>query len=115
MVREIQRIPQKEKVTPKENEELVRIGAMYDFRIDGKTVAVFDGNGDIIPDKNIEKQDMSFNKMIDLLQASLDLKDVYKHYNSRTDEKKIEDKYEQIANEILQEKEFENEKEERMQ
>lgn len=109
-----ERIPQKEKVTPKENEELVRIGGMYDFRVDGKTVAVFVGKGNILPDKNVEKQDMSFNKMIDLLQVSLELKDVYKHYNSRTDEKKIEDKYEQIANEILEEKEVEQEKEERM-
>lgn len=98
-----ERIPQKEKITPKENEELVRIGTMYDFRINGKTVAVFDGNKNVIPDKNVEKQDMSFIKAIELMQKSEELKNIYKYENGRYVEIEMEEEYKESANQLLEE------------
>ena len=102
-----ERIPQKEKITPKENEELVRIGTMYDIRINGKTVAVFDGNKNVIPDKNVEKQDMSFMGAIELIQKSEKLKEIYKYENGRYVEMSVEEEYEESANKLLEEKQNE--------
>ena len=83
-------------------EDLVKIGNIYDFRIDGKTVAVFDNNGDMLFDKNVEKQDMSFKEAITLVNQSERLKDIYKYPSNDYEKGKVEQKYQQIADEYSQ-------------
>lgn len=83
-------------------EDLVKIGSIYDFRIDGKTVAVFDSNGDILTDKNVEKQDMSFKEALSLVKQSEELKDIYRYPSNDYEKGKVEQKYTQIANDYLE-------------
>jgi len=85
-----------------EGKDLVKIGSIYDFRIDGKTVAVFDSNEDILTDKNVEKQDTSFKQAIKLVKQSQELKNIYKYRNNDYEKGKVEQKYQQIADEYLQ-------------
>ena len=82
-----------------EGKDLVKIGNIYDFRIDGKTVAVFDTNGDILPDKNVEKQDMSFKEAVELVKESEKLKDIYKYPSNDNEKDEAEQKYAKILEE----------------
>ena len=82
-----------------EGKDLVKIGYIYDFRIDGKTVAVFDSNGDMLNDKNVEKQDMSFQKAIKVVIESEKLKDIYKYPSNDNEKEEAEKKYAKIIEE----------------
>lgn len=82
-----------------EGKDLVKIGNIYDFRIDGKTVAVFDSNGDILNDKNVEKQDMSFKEAIKVVKESEKLKDIYKYPSNDNEKDEAEQKYAKIVEE----------------
>ena len=109
-----ERIPQDEKIILNENEEVVRIGIMYDFKVDGETVAVFDGNKDVIPDRNVENPDISFRSMIDLIEQSTRLKNIYKFSSNDYQKIEVEEAYKLLANDLLNiEKQEEYVKEER--
>ena len=99
-----ERVKQNIQYEPTDTQKLVKIGNIYDFRIDGKTVAVFDGNGSVLQDKNVETQDISFKPMIQLLDVSQDLQDIYKYPSNDYQKSKVEEKYKQISEKILENK-----------
>lgn len=109
-----ERVPQNIQFEQTENQKLVKIGEIYDFRIDGKTVAVFDANENVLADKNVESQDMSFQKTIELIKRSEELKDIYQYPSNDKERKIAQQNYEKVASKLLeQEKEFAQKKEER--
>lgn len=91
-----ERVPQNVQYEQNETQKLVK-KLLYDFRIDGKTVAVFDKDGNVIPDKNVEEQDMSFQKMISIMNQSTNLKEVYRYKNSDFEIKNTEQSYITVA------------------
>ena len=99
-----ERVKQNIQYEQTDTQKLVKIGNIYDFRIDGKTVAVFDGNGSVLQDKNVETQDISFKPMIQLLDVSQDLQDIYKYPSNDYQKSKVEEKYKQISEKILENK-----------
>lgn len=105
------RISQREQYNKKENEVLKNM-SIYEFKIDGKTVAVYNGQGDEIIDSSIEDKEVFFKNTIELLGATEKLKGAYKYNNSEYDISKIEDNYENIAEKLIekqQNKEVNNE------
>lgn len=104
-----ERIKQNVQYEQTEEQKTVKIGDIYDFRINGQTVAVFDKNGNVLFDKNAENPDMTFQKMIPLLKQSSELKDIYKYKSNDYDKEKVEEEYAKKANELIQsQKENEN-------
>lgn len=97
-----ERVPQNQQYKQTETQKLVKNGSIYDFRIDGKTVAVFDTNGDILPDKNVEKQDMNFQKMIPMLKQSAKLKDIYRYPSNEQEKRAVEQSYQEMADTMLE-------------
>lgn len=97
-----ERVPQNQQYKQTETQKLVKNGSIYDFRIDGKTVAVFDTNGDILPDKNVEKQDMNFQKMIPMLKQSAKLKDIYRYPSNEQEKRAAEQSYQEMADTMLE-------------
>lgn len=95
-----ERVPQNVQYEQNETQKLVK-KLLYDFRIDGKTVAVFDKNGNVIPDKNVEEQDMSFQKMISIMNQSTNLKEAYRYKNSDSEIKNVEQSYITVADSVL--------------
>ena len=97
-----------------DNQKLVKIGNIYDFRINGESVAVFDSNGNVLPDKNVEKQDMTFEGTLDIVKEMEKLKEIYSN-DKNTDYyiEMQEQKYQEVAHKLLEEtKNFEIEKQE---
>ena len=74
---------------------------IYEFRIDGKTVAAFYDGGSLLIDNSIE-QDMWFQQMIPLMQESENLKDIYKYDNSDSYIEKQEQKYKAEIEKVLE-------------
>lgn len=106
-----ERVPQNIQYEQTETQKLVKIGALYDFRVDGKTVAVFNGNGEMIQDQNVEKQDMSFQKMVGMVKQSEKLKAIY-HYPSNEEEKRnAEQTYQEVSNNLTEKNKQENREE----
>lgn len=103
-----ERVPQNIQHEQTETQKLVKIGALYDFRIDGKTVAVFNKNGEMLQDKNVEKQDMSFQKMVGMVRQSEKLKEIYRYPSNEEEKRNVEQTYEEIANNLTQETKQEN-------
>lgn len=97
-----ERVPQNIVMEQTDSQKLVKIGNIYDFRIDGKTVAVFDGNGQPLLDRNVENPDMEFKKSVDMIKQSEKLKDIYKYPSNDTEKKQEEQKYADLANQLLQ-------------
>lgn len=105
------RISQKEQYHKKKNEVLKNM-SIYEFKIDGKTVAVYNGQGDEIIDNSIENKEVFFKNTIELLRATEKLKGAYIYNNSEYDTSKIEDNYENTAEKLIekqQNKEVNNE------
>lgn len=100
-----ERVKQNVQYEKTDTQELVKDGAIYDFRIDGKTVAVFDKNSKPLYDKNVSVQDMSFQKMIELFKQSQKLKEIYKYNNNDATKENAENEYKRIAQKLLEEKE----------
>lgn len=97
-----ERVPQNVQFEQTEEQKLVKIGNIYEFKIDGQTVAVFDKNGDPLFDKNVENQDMSFQKMVVLVKKSNELKDIYKYRSNDSEKGKVEEEYGNLANALIQ-------------
>lgn len=92
-----------------ENQKLVKIGNIYDFRINGKSVAVFDSNENILPDKNVEKTDMIFKDTLDTVKEMENLKEIYiNEKNTDYYIEKQEEKYKNTANQLLEKAKNEN-------
>lgn len=96
-----ERVPQNVQYEQNETQKLVK-KVLYDFRINGKTVAVFDKNGDVIPDKEVEEQDMGFQKMVGIMSQSTKLKEIYKYRNGDSEKEKAEQSYMKVADNLLE-------------
>ena len=103
-----ERVPQNVQYEQTETQKLVKIGVLYDFRVDGKTVAVFNRNGEVIQDKNIEKQDMSFQKMVSMVKQSEKLKEIYRYPSNEQEKREAEQTYQEISNNLTEKSEPEN-------
>lgn len=103
-----ERVPQNVQYEQTEAQKLVKIGVLYDFRVDGKTVAVFNRNGEVIQDKNIEKQDMSFQKMVSMVKQSEKLKEIYRYPSNEQEKREAEQTYQEISNNLTEKSEPEN-------
>lgn len=97
-----ERVPQNKEIKTNENQELKRIGNIYVYAIDGKTVATYDSNGQPIIDKSIEKEETFFKDTISILKASSKLEDLYKFPSNDREKAKGQKYYEQELNNLLQ-------------
>ena len=97
-----ERVKQNVQYEQTETQKLVKIGGVYDFRIDGETIAVFDGNGSPLQDENAKTQDISLAPMIKLLDLSQDLQDIYKYPSNDYEKSQVEEKYKQASKRILE-------------
>lgn len=105
------RISQREQYDKKENEVLKQM-TIYDFKIDGKTVAVYNKQGDEVKDTSIEDYEPFFKDTVDLLDKTPKLQGAYKYRNSEYDISRLEDNYENAAEKLIEkqkEKEVNNE------
>lgn len=90
-----ERISQRDMIETKSNQELKKIsGGLYEFKVDEKTVAVYDANGQEIIDSNIQNNEKFFGNTIDLVKNAEKLQDMYKYKSNDTEIKQIENKYE---------------------
>lgn len=85
----------------KENEVLKQM-TIYDFRIDGKTVAVYNKQGDEVKDTSIENKEPFFKETVDLLDKTPKLQGAYKYRNSEYDISRLEDNYEKAAEKLIE-------------
>lgn len=106
-----ERVPQNVQYKQTETQKLVKIGALYDFRIDGKTVAVFNRNGEMLQDQNVEKQDMSFQKMVGMVRQSEKLKEIYRYPSSEKEKRNAEQTYQEVSNNLTEKNKQENREE----
>ena len=89
------------------NQELKRLnGGIYEFKVDGKTVAVYDSNGQEIIDNNVEEKDAFFQSTLGLVKEASKLQDVYKYKNTENDIKNEQNKYKLIAQTLVEQKEL---------
>lgn len=95
------RISQREQYDKKENEVLKQM-TIYDFRIDGKTVAVYNTHGDEVKDSSIEDYEPFFKDTVDLLDKTTKLQGAYKYRNSEYDISRLEDNYENAAEKLIE-------------
>lgn len=110
---EYKRVSQRENIYEKEGEELKKIsGGIYEFKIDGKTVAVYDSNGQEIIDNNIEQKEVFFKDTLNLVKKANELQNVYKYKNSETDIKKVENEYKIAVQKFVEENDEQKNKEE---
>lgn len=106
-----ERVPQNIQYEQTETQKLVKIGALYDFRVDGKTVAVFNRNGEMIQDQNVEKQDMSFQKMVGMVKQSEKLKAIYRYPSNEEEKRNAEQTYQEVSNNLTEKNKQENREE----
>lgn len=105
------RISQREQYDKKENEVLKQM-TIYEFKIDGKTVAVYNRQGDEVKDSGIESKETFFKDTVDLLDKTDKLQGAYKYRNSEYDISRLENNYENAAEKLVekqQNKEVNNE------
>lgn len=105
------RISQREQYDKKENEVLKQM-TIYEFKIDGKTVAVYNKQGDEVKDTSIEDYEPFFKDTVDLLDKTPKLQGAYKYRNSENDISRLEGNYENAAEKLIEkqkEKEVNNE------
>ena len=85
-----------------ENQEFKRLhGGIYEFKVDGKTVAVYDANGNEIEDDNIENKKDFFRKSLSLVEQASKLQDVYKYRSTSKDIEQEQDKYKSVVNGLV--------------
>ena len=101
-----ERISQREQYNQQENEVLKNM-TIYEFKIDGKTVAVYNRQGDEIVDSDIENKEEFFRNTIGLLDKTQKLQGAYKYNNSEYDISILENNYENVAEELIQEQQTE--------
>ncbi len=101
-----ERISQREQYNQQENEVLKNM-TIYEFKIDGKTVAVYNRQGDEIVDSDIENKEEFFRNTISLLDKTQKLQGAYKYNNSEYDISILENNYENVAEELIQEQQTE--------
>ena len=85
----------------KENEVLKQM-TIYEFKIDGKTVAVYNTHGDEVVDSNIENKETFFKNTLDLLDKTPNLQGGYKYRNSEYDISRLEDNYRNSAEKLIE-------------
>lgn len=105
------RISQRVQYEQKENEVLKQM-TIYEFKIDGKTVAVYNRQGDEVKDSKIENKETFFKDTVDLLDKTDKLQGAYKYRNSEYSISSLEDNYENAAEKLIekqQNKEVNNE------
>lgn len=85
----------------KENEVLKQM-TIYDFRIDGKTVAVYNKQGDEVKDTSIENKEPFFKETVDLLDKTPKLQGAYKYRNSEYDISRLEDNYQNSSEKLIE-------------
>lgn len=95
------RISQRIQYEQKENEVLKKM-TIYDFKIDEKTVAVYNRQGDEVIDNNIENKQVFFKETIDLLDKTDKLQGAYKYRNSEYDISRLEDNYQNSAEKLIE-------------
>lgn len=95
------RISQREQYDKKENEVLKQM-TIYDFRIDGKTVAVYNKQADEVKDSSIKDYEPFFKDTVDLLDKTTKLQGAYKYRNSENDISRLEDNYENAAEKLIE-------------
>lgn len=95
------RISQREQYDKKENEVLKQM-TIYDFRIDGKTVAVYNKQGDEVVNSSIENKEPFFKDTVDLLDKTTKLQGAYKYRNSEYDISRLEDNYQNSAEKLIE-------------
>lgn len=100
------RISQRIQYEQKENEILKQM-TIYEFKIDGKTVAVYNRQGDEVIDNNIENKEAFFRETIDLLDKTEKLQGAYKYRNSEYSILNLQDNYQKSAKKLI-EKQKEN-------
>lgn len=106
-----ERVSQREKIVTTDNQELKKMG-ICEFKINGKTVAVYDYNGQEIIDSNIEQKEEFFKDTLSLVKTANKLQDIYKYRNSETDIKKVENEYKTTAQKFIEKSDKQNNKEE---
>ena len=105
------RISQREQYDKKENEVLKQM-TIYEFKIDGKTVAVYNKQGDEVKDTSTEDYEPFFKDTVDLLDKTPKLQGAYKYRNSEYDISRLEDNYKNAVDKLIEkqkEKEVNNE------
>lgn len=95
------RISQRIQYEQKENEVLKQM-TIYEFKIDGKTVAVYNRQGDEVIDNNIENKQVFFKETIDLLDKTDKFQGAYKYRNSEYDISRLEDNYQNSAKKLIE-------------
>ena len=85
------------------NQEFERLhGGIYEFKVDGKTVAVYDANGNEIVDDNIENKEEFFKKSLAIIKQASKLQDVYKYKSTERDIDKEQVKSNDIADRLVE-------------
>lgn len=89
-----ERVSQRERIDLNENQELNKIpGGINVYTIDGKTVAVYNNDGQEVKDNSIENKEEFFKKTLNLVGQMRKFQDIYKYRSSETDIKRAEDNY----------------------
>lgn len=103
-----ERVNQTDNVKTNENQELKKLdGGIYEFKIDGQTVAVYNANGQEVQDKEIENKDEFFKNTLGFVKQAEKLQDVYKYMSNENDIKNAENKYKSMAEDLNAEKQAE--------
>ena len=106
-----QRTSQSTEENTNTNQELKRLnGGIYEFKINGKTVAVYDGNGQEIIDNSIEEKQTFFQSALEVVKEASKLQDIYKYNNTENDIKNEQNKYKTVAQTLVEQKENDQEK-----
>ncbi len=93
------------------NQELKKIqNGLYEFKIDGKTVAVYDATGVEIKDNSIENKE-DFKDCLEIIKQSEKLQNVYKYMHNENDVKKEQKVYKETAEKLIVQKEQEQKQE----
>ena len=93
------------------NQELKKLqNGLYEFKIDGKTVAVYDATGVEIKDNSIENKE-DFKDCLGIIKQSEKLQNVYKYMHNENDVKKEQKVYKETAEKLIVQKEQEQKQE----
>lgn len=96
-----ERVSQRERIDVKENQELTKIsGGINVYTIDGKTVAVYNNEGQEVKDNSIQNKEEFFKKTLNLVGQMRKFQDIYKYRSNETDIKKAEDNYKAEAEKL---------------
>ena len=93
-----ERRSQKEIITPADNQEYNEIsGGIYEFKIDGKTVAVYNSEGQEVIDTNIDSKNEFFAKTLSVIKEASVLQDLYKYNNDEHSINRVQNKYKNVV------------------